>query len=219
MDLPEHLIERCRWLTESKAPVGDGPVVVWLKSLFRAHENPAVDVGRWMAHHHGRPLLIYHGLDERYPHASLRHHNVVMDAAVDLHQGFKKKGLRYVFHLAREGHRPPVMKALAKQASMIVTDLFPLPPWTDWVKSVARMADGPVVEVDGHCVIPMPLYGRSVDRPFKFRNGTKKLRKQRLQRRWPDVDLPVKPFNGDLPFEPVMVEHQLTDLAQRWTLL
>lgn len=81
------------------------------------------------------------------------------------------------------------------------------------------MADGPVVEVDGHCVIPMPLYGRSVDRPFKFRNGTKKLRKQRLQRRWPDVDLPVKPFDGDLPFEPVMVEHQLADLAQRWTLL
>lgn len=219
MDLPEHLIERCRWLTERKTPVGDGPVVVWLKSLFRTHENPAVDVGRWMAHHHGRPLLIYHGLDERYPHASLRHHNVVMDAAVDLHQGFKKQGLRYVFHLAREGHRPPVMKALAKQASMIVTDLFPLPPWTDWVMSVARMADGPVVEVDGHCVIPMPLYGRSVDRPFKFRNATKKLRKQRLQRRWSDMALDVEPYNGELPFEPVMVEHQLADLGQRWILL
>ena len=51
--------------------MGDGSVVVWLKSLFRVHENPAVDVGRWMAHHHNRPLLIYHGLDERYPHASL----------------------------------------------------------------------------------------------------------------------------------------------------
>ena len=58
MDLPEHLVERCRWLSESKAPVGNGPVIVWLKSLFRVHENPAVDVGRWMAHHHGRPLLI-----------------------------------------------------------------------------------------------------------------------------------------------------------------
>jgi photolyase PhrII len=219
MDLPAHLAERCRWFTEDKTPIGNGPVVVWLKSLFRTHENPAVDVGRWMAHHHGRPLLIYHGLDERYPHASLRHHNVVMDAAVDLHQGFKKQGVRYVFHLAREGHRPSVMKTLAKQASMIVTDLFPLPPWTDWVKSVAQMAGGPVVEVDGHCVIPMPLYGRSVDRPFKFRNGTKKLRKQRLQRRWPELNLPVEPYNGDLPFDPVMVEHQLVDLDQRWTLL
>ena len=219
MDLPEHLDERCKWHAEVKTPVGDGPVVVWLKSLFRVHENPAVDVGRWMAHHHDRPLLIYHGLDERYPHASLRHHNVVMDAAVDLHRGFAKQGLRYVFHLAREGHRPSAVKALAKQASMIVTDLFPLPPWTDWVRSVAEFATGPLVEVDGHCVIPMPLYGRSVDRPFKFRNATKKLRKKRLQRRWPSLDLDVEAYDGELPFEPVMVEHQLADLDQRWALL
>ena len=219
MDLPEHLGERCKWHTEDRTPVGDGPVVVWLKSLFRTEENPAVDVGRWMAHHHRRPLLIYHGLDERYPHASLRHHNVVMDAAVDLHRGFKKQGLRYVFHLAREGHRPAVMKELAQQASMIVTDLFPLPPWTDWVESVADLARGAVVEVDGHCVIPMPLFGRSVDRPFKFRDATKKLRKQRLQRRWPNLDLPVEAYGGELPFEPVMVEHQLVDPTQRWSLL
>ena len=219
MDLPEHLAERCRWSSDHREPVGEGPVVVWLKSLFRVHENPVVDVARWMAHHHGRPLLIYHGLDERYPHASLRHHNVVMDAAVDLHRGFSKQGLRYVFHLARDGHRPPAMKILAQRASMVVTDLFPLPPWTDWVRAVADLTGGPVVEVDGHCVIPMPLYGRSVDRPFKFRDGTKKLRKQRLQRRWPESDVEVEAYDGDLPFEPVMVEHQLADLDQRWALL
>ena len=219
MDLPEHLAERCRWSSDHREPVGEGPVVVWLKSLFRVHENPVVDVARWMAHHHGRPLLIYHGLDERYPHASLRHHNVVMDAAVDLHRGFSKQGLRYVFHLARDGHRPPAMKILAQRASMVVTDLFPLPPWTEWVRAVADLTEGPVVEVDGHCVIPMPLYGRSVDRPFKFRDGTKKLRKQRLQRRWPEIDLEVEAYDGDLPFEPVMVEHQLADLDQRWALL
>ena len=63
------------------------------------------------------------------------------------------------------------------------------------------------------------LYGRSVDRPFKFRDGTKKLRKQRLQRRWPAIDVEVEAYNGDLPFEPVMVEHQLADLDQRWALL
>ena len=30
-----------------------------------------------------------------------------------------------MFHLAREGHRPSAMNELAKQASMVVTDLFP----------------------------------------------------------------------------------------------
>jgi len=219
MDLPKHLAERCRWLSNLREPVGEGPVVVWLKSLFRVHENPVVDVARWMAHHHGRPLLIYHGLDERYPHASLRHHNVVMDAAVDLHRGFAKQGLRYVFHLAREGHRPAAMKHLAQQASMVVTDLYPLPPWDGWVRRIAEATQATVVEVDGHCVIPMPLFGKSVDRPFKFRDATKKLRKQRLQRSWPTTELEVKPYGGELPFEPVMVEHQLADLEARWALL
>ena len=219
MDLPEHLSERCRWLSKDRVPVGDGPVVVWLKSLFRVHENPVVDVARWMAHHHNRPLLIYHGLDERYPHASLRHHNVVLDAAMDLHHGFKKQGLRYVFHLAREGHRPSVMSAFAKQASLIVTDLFPLPPWSNWVNSVASQAVGSFVEVDGHCVIPMPLFGRSVDRPYKFRDATKKWRKQRLQRSWPTSELKTVPYDGELPFEPLMVEHQLSDANRRWALL
>lgn len=219
MDLPAHLAERCRWLSEGKKPLGEGPVVVWLKSSFRTHEHPAVDVGKWIAHHQKRELLIYHGLDERYPHASLRHHNMILDAAVDMHRGFEQQGIRYSFHLARKGHRPAVMADFANQASMIITDLFPLPPWTDWVRSVAEKARCPVVEVDCHCVIPMPLYGRSVDRPFKFRDGTRRLRKQRVQRSWPILDLTPEAYTGELPFAEISVEPQLTNPAERWNLL
>jgi len=216
--LPEHLAERCRWHGDERQPAGDGPVVVWLKSLFRVHENPVLDVGRWMAHHHDKPLLVYHGLDERYPHANLRHHAMVMDSAVDLAKGCAKLGLRYAFHLARKDHREPALKVLAEQASMVVTDLFPLPPWTDWVEAVASASNGPTVEVDGHCVIPMPLYGKSVDRPFKFRDATKKLRKARLQRPWPKLDLPVRPYLADLPFTPVDPK-DLADSKRRFALL
>ena len=216
--LPEHLDERCQWHDERRTPVGDGPIVVWLKSLFRVHENPVLDVGRWMAAHHDRPLLVYHGLDERYPHANLRHHSMVMDSAEDMARGCAKLGLRYAFHVARKGHRPPAMKRLAEQASMIVTDLFPMPPWTEWVRAVGKIANGPLVEVDGHCVIPMPLYGKSVDRPFKFRDATKKFRKARLQRAWPTLDLSVKPYLGELPFTPVESD-DLANPQRRWAIL
>ena len=84
MGLPEHLGERCKWHTEDRTPVGEGPVVVWLKSTFRTHENPVIDVGRILSGLHNRELLIYHGVDERYPNASLRHHNMILDAAVDM---------------------------------------------------------------------------------------------------------------------------------------
>ena len=155
---PSHLAERTRHRNSVPAPHGPGPVVVWLKSSFRLHENPAIDLGRHIAAEHNRALFIYHGIDERYPHASLRHHTMLLDAAVDMEEGCRKAGLRYVLHVARDGHRPSVMKAFSQSASCIITDLFPLPPWTNWVDSIAASAACPVFDVDCHCVIPMPLF-------------------------------------------------------------
>ena len=75
--LPEHLHERVRLVSDDDKPTGDGPVIVWLKSSHRFHENPAIDVGRVIADYHDLPMLVYHGIAERYPHASLRHHNLL----------------------------------------------------------------------------------------------------------------------------------------------
>jgi deoxyribodipyrimidine photolyase len=194
-------------------------VIVWLKSSFRLHENPAIEVGRHIAAQHDLPLLIYHGIDERYPHASLRHHNMLLDAAVDMDEGSRKAGLRYVLHVAREGHRPSVMKAFSQSASCIITDLFPLPPWTDWVETIAASAACPVFDVDCHCVIPMPLFGKSVDRPYKFRDATKRMRKQRLQASWPVCEAKPEPYTGPLPFEPVNVIENVKNLEHRFSLL
>tara|TARA_B110000444_G_scaffold261020_1_gene310534 strand:- start:6218 stop:8071 length:1854 start_codon:yes stop_codon:yes gene_type:complete len=216
---PTHLSERTRHRNSISEPQGSGPVVVWLKSSFRLHENPAIEVGRHIATEHDLPLLIYHGIDERYPHASLRHHNMLLDAAVDMDAGCRESGLRYVLHVAREGHRPSVMKSFSQSASCIITDLFPLPPWTDWVESIASSAACPVFDVDCHCVIPMPLFGKSVDRPFKFRDATKRLRKMRLQAAWPVCDANPQPYTGPLPFEPVNVVERVKQLTNRFDLL
>lgn len=217
--LPEHLAERVRRLNDKTPPEQRGPVIVWLKSSLRVDENPAIDVGRHIAAAHELPLLIYHGLDERYPHASLRHHEMILDAAVDMDQACRRLGLRYVFHLGREGHRPPVMRSFSAEASCIVTDMFPIPPWNEWVDRVAASAQCPVFDVDCHCVVPMPLFGKSVDRPFKFRDATKRLRKRRIQASWPKCELKTEPFTGPLPFEPVNVQLNLKDPMRRLELL
>ena len=91
-ELPQHLAERTRHRNALGVPHGTGPVVVWLKSSFRLHENPAIEVGRHIAAQHDLPLLIYHGIDERYPHASLRHHTMLLDAAVDMDEESRKAG-------------------------------------------------------------------------------------------------------------------------------
>ena len=217
--LPSHLAERTRQLNSIDTLYGDGPVVVWLKSSFRVHENPAIEVGASIAQQNGLPLLIYHGIDERYPHASLRHHNMLLEAAVDMDENCRKSGLRYVLHLAREGHRQPVLKEFSQTASCIVTDMFPLPPWTEWLQTISASAKGPVFDVDCHCVVPMPLFGKSVDRPYKYRDATKKMRKKRLQASWPVLDVQAEQYTGELPFEPVDIANRVKDPNERITLL
>ena len=111
------------------------------------------------------------------------------------------------------------MKAFSQSASCIITDLFPLPPWTDWVDTIAATAACPVLDVDCHCVIPMPLFGKSVDRPYKFRDATKRMRKQRLQASWPVCEVKPEPYTGPLPFEPVNVIEDVKNLENRFALL
>ena len=217
--LPSHLAERTRQLNSIDTLYGDGPVVVWLKSSFRVHENPAIEVGATIAQQNGLPLLIYHGIDERYPHASLRHHNMLLEAAIDMDENCRKNGLRYVLHLAREGHRQPVLKQFSQTASCIVTDMFPLPPWTEWLQTISASSKGPVFDVDCHCVVPMPMFGKSVDRPYKYRDATKKLRKKRLQASWPVLDVQAEQYAGELPFEPVDIANRVIDPNERIALL
>ncbi len=217
--LPTRLADRSRLANQNKIVGESGPVIVWLKSSLRVHENPALDIGRIIASRNNLPLLVYQAIDERYPWASLRHHNMLLDGAVDLHHGCEAMGLRYVLHVTREGNRQPVMSFFAEEASCIITDLFPLPPWSEWVKSVASRANCPFIEVDCHCVIPMTLYGRSVDRPFKFRSATKKLRRRLLGEAWAEVEAEVEPYLGDLPFTPVDVVLDVEDFTRRFELL
>ena len=218
-DLPNHLQDRSILVNTVANHTGDGPVIVWLKSALRVHENPAIDVGRLIAQQYNVPLLIYQAIDERYPWASLRHHNMLLDGAADLHQGCQALGLRYVLHLARDGHRQSAIKELSQSASCIVTDMFPLPPWSHWVANVGKDAKCPVVEVDCHCVIPMPLFGKSVDRPFKFRDATKRMRKKMVQQSWPKVTVQNQNYDGKLPFTPIDIEADILVNKNRIKLL
>lgn len=216
--LPEYLSERCRRVNAQDIGTS-GPVVVWLKSSLRTEENPAIDAARIIAHDMNLPIFIYQGIDERYPHASLRHHNMLLDASVDIHDGSNKIGVDYYLHVARKGNRQSVMKELSRQASLIVTDLFPLPPWKDWVKHVAQNAACAVLEIDCHCVVPMPVFGKSVDRPFKYRDATKRLRKARINRLWPKLEMKNQSWTGILPFEPVDIDSEIRPMKQRFNLL
>ena len=217
--LPEHISERCEIVGSKNKITSNGPVVIWLKSSLRVHENPAIDAGRLIASSLGLPVFVYQGIDERYPHSSPRHHKVLLDAAVDMEKGCKQLELDYFLNVSREENRGKALHDLGKIASIIITDLFPLPPWKDWVKSVARSADCPVLQVDCHCVVPMPVFGKSMDRPFRYRDATKKLRKRRIGKSWPLVEVENRSFEGVLPFKPVDIDKDIVNSRNGFDLI
>ena len=103
-DLPEHLAERCRMANSILELHGHGQLSYGSNHLY-GHEESALDAGRILINKFNRPLLIYQGIDERYPHANARHHNVYW-MLLDMHHGCKQLGIDYVLHVARDVYRP-----------------------------------------------------------------------------------------------------------------
>lgn len=208
MLLPPHLEERC---LVHKGPKADNPIFVvhWMRAALRLDENPTFDVARIVAKNLNLPLLIYQGIDERYPHASYRHHRFLLEGAADVAYRAKELGVDHLLHVARDGHRTPNLLNLSHEAAVIVTDLVDLSPWSDWTKSLTRVRS--VIEVDAHCVLPRPVFGRSCDRPFRFRDATKREMKRRMARPWPVYDHEIIPIPETWvpPFTPVDASSEL----------
>jgi len=200
--LPSHLDERC---VRHPGPPAETPqyVLHWMRAALRLDENPTFDVACTMAEHLGLPVVIYQGIDERYPHASYRHHRFLLEGAADVAHRAKELGVKHVLHVARDGHREPSLLHLATEAAVVVTDLVDLEPWSAWTSAVAKVR--PVVEVDAHCVLPRPVFGRTADRPFRFRDATKREMKRRMGQPWPrcQAELVALPATWSPPFMPV----------------
>ncbi len=206
--LPTHLLERCTHHTGPEK--SDSRFVLhWMRAALRFDENPTFDVARHIAFQKGLPLVVYQGIDERYPYASYRHHKFLMEGSRDLERNAKKIGVEYFLHVSRRGHRDPVLKMMAEGSAVIVTDLVDLDPWSDWTESIKELC--PVIEVDAHCILPRQVFGKSLDRPFRFKNATKRLMKARMGLRWPICDLPIKklPDGYTIPFDPVSAIEEL----------
>ncbi|XZE22058.1 NAD(P)-binding protein [Pirellulaceae bacterium SH449] len=229
--LPVHLQERVRQLsaegslpieeraTDSRASVSNTdatrPVVYWTHHALRTDENPALDVACLLAKQLGTSLVVYQGLSENYRFASDRHHCFALQGAQDLEQQYERLGIRYVFHLDRNGYRAPALKLMSEMAEVVVTDDFPGEPTHFWLERLRQACSTPIVAVDGCCVVPMKLVGRAFDRAFAYRDATAKLYEERIARPWPTVEGMPSRYDGEVPFSPLSLQGvSVTDLIQ-----
>ena len=189
-------------------------VLYWMRVAVRDHENPALDAAVAAANALDATVLVYHGVSERYPFASDRHHTFILEGARDVARGLRRRGIAYALHVERPGARGPVLRLLAEDAALVVTEDAPFPPLSQWTSRLAvhLAAKGvPLLAVDASCVVPMPLVAKRYDRAFTFRKDSRGIASASLARPWSDVE-PTHPASlPKLPFEPIAAE-ELDDL-------
>ncbi len=185
------------------AVVRTGFVLYWMRTAVRGHENPALDTALSLSALLGRPLFVYHGLSERYPYASDRHHTFILQGAVDVAAELGARNIGYAFHLERPGQRGPHLRHLAEQACLVVTEDLPWAPLIAWTSGLAQALQRPVLAVDTACILPARRSGRAWLRAFAFRAATEEERRARAAKPWSEVTPAYPAFVPRLPFVPV----------------
>ena len=201
--LPAHLAERTVSLNQA-APRSNGEFVLyWTHHALRAHENPALDAAATLALALDLPLLVYQGLGGRHRYNSDRHHRFILESARDLDAELASHGQRLHFHLPDDPLGSGPLPALLKRSALLVSELYPVPPFTAWYpRHAAAHADLPWLLVDASCVLPMPLSQRRPSRAFQFRRAHGAELRERAAAPWPPVERWPAAFEADPGFQP-----------------
>ncbi|MDF3069046.1 MAG: photolyase FAD-binding protein [Polyangiaceae bacterium] len=205
--LPDDVRARTRVLVNE--PPRASYVLYWMRVAARDHENAALDAAVSTANALGVAAFVYHGVSERYPYASDRHHTFILEGARDVAAGLRRRGIAYALHVERPGERGAFLRKLAEEASVVVTEDAPMPPLAEWTRRLAaHLAQQrvPFITVDASCVVPMPLLQKRFERAYAFRSATRAMATAALARPWKDVDPARSLALPNLPFAPVEAE-------------
>lgn len=194
-------------------------ILCWLQQALRAEQNPIIDVAIAMGNEYDLPVVVYHGLDNRYPHASHRLHRFVLEASQSLGEGIAQRGIRFCRYVRRpEKLEKGLVYRLCENAAALVTDDMPtfVARWQS--DRVAKKIDCRMLAVDASCLVPMNAFPALLDATRDFRDAHTPLRDEHLQ-----IDLTQAPehkcFDGDLGFVSDEIEAnsaaELDDLIAR----
>jgi photolyase PhrII len=138
-------------------------VLYWMQGVaMRSTGNPALTFAIEQANLRRVPVLVYQGLRSDYPWASDRIHTFILEAARDLAEGFRARGIQYGFYLetpATRGAESPLV-ALARRAVLVVTEFFPTFIQPRQLKHLRQRIDTPVVAVDASTLVPLRYHER-----------------------------------------------------------
>ncbi|CAJ1338461.1 unnamed protein product [Effrenium voratum] len=151
--LPSHLQERLR--LSSSAPIRTGPVLYWMRSCLRGHENPALDAAVAAAGILKTAVVVLVHLEDQYPHATARRQQFLLQGVRSAQEELKTRGFPHVlvqawlWQVDRRGHRPALHLELAKKCAMVVAEEPFCVPFLKGVEEPGGASVAPGLRVGG----------------------------------------------------------------------
>lgn len=159
-------------------------VLYWMISARRTRWSHALDHALDHARRLKRPLLVLEPLRLGYRWASPRHHRFVVEGMADQRAAFAAAGVRYHPYVERvEGEGQGLLHALARDASVVVTDHFPAFFLPKMVSAAARDLPARLEVVDGNGLLPLSAVPRAFPTAALFRRHLQRTLPDHLARR------------------------------------
>ena len=127
-------------------------VLYWMQASQRAECNHALEYAIEEANGRGQPLVACFGLTGDYPHANARHYYFLLHGLAETQGDLARRGVQLV---VRHGRPDAAAAAMARVASLVVTDCGYLEHQRRWRRRLAREVGCPVVQVESDVVVPV----------------------------------------------------------------
>lgn len=150
-------------------------VLCWLTAARRLTWNFTIDRAVELAEKLKKPVLLFEAIRLDYPWASRRLHAFVIQGMRSNQEHAAKSGHLYVPYIERShGDGAGLIEALAKDASVVVTDDFPCFFLPRMINSVARRVPVAMECVDGNGLLPMRAAESVYPTAYAFRRFLQK---------------------------------------------
>ncbi|OUU20999.1 MAG: hypothetical protein CBC13_09650 [Planctomycetia bacterium TMED53] len=200
MTLPEYPEDKtCRVrIVNDKAVNRDGEYILhWMTTARRCRFNHALDRSVAWAKFLNKPLLICEALGLGHRWASARFHSFISAGMLDNHSFSSVAGVEYYPYVEREpGAGKGLIKALSRNACVVVTDDWPCFITPKIVEAAGRQSEVHMEAVDGAGLLPVSKVPKVFSRAFHFRNWHQKNLHEHLEH-FSSAD-PLKGLSGGI---------------------
>lgn len=181
-------------------------VLYWMIASRRTRFNHALQRATEWARELGRPLVVLEALRSDYPWASDRLHRFILQGMADNRRRLQSSSVTYYpFVEDEKGAGRGLLKALARDASVVVTDDYPAFFLPTMIESAGRQLTQRLEAVDGNGLVPMSVADREFGTAYSFRRFLQKTLVDHLDE-MPLEDPLAEPMPG-----PVELPTEVTD--------